>query len=205
MVSQPVNYKSIQNQSDQRILDDRPFQDEFLPPISLLYQGFGIFEDVRRGISVPGDEQIREAELWNKVDAFAKQMSEFYDSEAARRAVVIRNLQDIFRVREDPDAAGEGINASWIGSRQIISDGHMDGARQAMVFCLECKNELSNISCEPSAELVSHVASSLKEQLVGNPLHNGLFHAWRAPALGMTQIGRWSLILASRSYLLTGF
>ena len=55
------------------------------------------------------------------------------------------------------------------------------------MFRVECKNELTNISREPSAELVSYIASSFKEEVNGE--HRALFHSWRIPALGMTQIG----------------
>ena len=203
-VSKPEYYKTLQKKPEERNLDDRPSTDLFIPPMSLLYQGFGVFEDLRRGVRVPGEDHILEAKLWDKVNTFADLMSDFYDSEKERRAVVVQHLQEIFRARTG-DPPGEGIiNASRIGSRQIISDGHMDGAHQSMVFCLECKNELSGISCEPSAELVSYIASSFGEQLKGKGRHQDLFHAWRAPALGMTQIGEWSLH-ASRSYFLTGF
>lgn len=201
-VSRLENYKTLQNQPKQRNLDNRPLVDHFVPPISLLYEGFGAFEDVRRGVPVPGEDKILEVQLWDEVNDFMGRMTEFYDSEAGRRAVVIHHLQKILRARKDPDAVGESIRASKIGARQITSDGHSNGPHEAIVFCIECKNELSNISCEPSAELVSYVASSFKEQLEGN--HRALFHAWRVPALGMTQIGEWSLHV-SRLYFLTGF
>ena len=201
-VSRPETCKSLQNQSGQRNLDDRPLTDHFIPPISLIYDGFGIFEDIRQEVPVPGEDDIFGAQLWDEVNVFADRMAEFYDSEAERRAVVIHHLQEIFRARKDPHAVGGDIRASKIGSRQIISDGHSDGAHGTIVFCLECKNELTNISCEPSAELVSYIASSFKEQLKGN--HRTLFDRWRVPALGMTQIGEWSL-QTSRMYFLTGF
>ena len=187
-VSKPENYQAFQKQCGQRILDDRPRTDRFIPPISLLYDGFGIFDDVfcERGW-VPGESSILEVKLWDEVDVFADRMAEFYNTEAERRDVVLRHLGRIFRARVDPRAVGESINASKIGSRQIVSDGHSKGAHGAIVFCVECKNELSNISCEPSAELVSYVASSFGEELGGE--HQALFNAWRVPALGMTQIG----------------
>ena len=189
-VSKPDNYQTLQEQSQQRILDDRPRADRFLPPISLLYDGFGVFNDVIQGrFPVLGEDSILEVELWDKVNAFANQMAGFYDTEAERRGTVLGHLGRIFRARRDPRAVGGSIKASKIGGLQIISDGHLDGAHGAMVFCIECKNELSGISCEPSAELVSYVASSFKEQLDGE--HRALFHGWRVPALGMTQIGKW--------------
>ena len=183
-ISKPETYRAIQKESQQRILDDRPRTDGFVPPISLLYDGFGVFDDIlhERG-QVPGESSILEVELWNEVNTFANKMAEFYGAEAERQGVVLRHLERIFRARTDPDAVGGSISASKIGSRRIISDGHLKGAHGAIVFCVECKNELSGISCEPSAELVSYVASSFNEEL--NREHQTLFCGWRAPALGM--------------------
>jgi len=191
-VSKPENYRAIQKQPQQRILDDRPRADRFIPPISLLYDGFGIFDDVFRGqSSVPGENDIVEADLWREANAFADQMAEFYDTEAKRQDAVFRCLERIFRARRDSEAA--------INSRQMISDGHSKGAHGAIVFRVECKNELTNISREPSAELVSYIASSFKEDVNGE--HRALFHAWRVPALGMTQIGEQILYVFGLHFL----
>lgn len=38
-------YETLQKESHQKVLDDRPDRDEGIPPLSLLYSGFGRFED----------------------------------------------------------------------------------------------------------------------------------------------------------------
>ena len=188
-ISEPKNYQALQKQPEQRILDDRPEADGLIPPISLLYDGFGIFEDVfREGLPVPGESEILEAKLWDEANDFADQMAAFYGNEAERRGVIHGCLAKIFRARRDPLATGEEIMTSKIGSRQIISDGHSKGEHGAIVFCIKCKNELSGISCEPSAELVSCVASSFKDEMLKGS-HQALFNGWRTPTLGMTVIG----------------
>ena len=101
-ISQPEKYKGLQRQDKERIFDDRPSADRFIPPISLLYDGFGIFEEVRKERSVPGDDHILGSPLWIKVNEFADEMADFYDSEAARRVVVTHYLQEIFNARDDP-------------------------------------------------------------------------------------------------------
>jgi len=136
-VSKLENYKALQTQPQQRILDDRPYADRFIPPISLLYDGFGVFDDVlRERGSVPGEDSILEVKLWDEVNAFADRMAEFYDTEAERRDIVLLHIEQIFRARRDPEGVGKGIQASTIGSRQIISDGHSKGAHGAIVFCI---------------------------------------------------------------------
>jgi len=183
-ISKPESYQALQKQPKERIQDDRPYVDRFVPPISLLYDGFGVFEDVfRERCPVSGEDRIIDVKLWDEVNIFANRMAQFYQTEAERRGTVLDSLGWIFRARRDPHAVGD----SRIGSHQIISDGHVNGKHGAIVFCIKCKNELWGISCEPSAELVSHIASSFKEQLTGR--HRALFDGWRVPALGMTQIG----------------
>ena len=185
-VSRRENYQTLQNQPLQRILDDRPCADLFIPPISLLYDGFGIFDDVRHGRRpIPGERDILEVKLWGEVGTFADQMAKFYDTEADRRGVALRHLGRIFCARRNPQAVGWSTDTSCVFPPQM--DKHLKGAHGAIVFCIKCKNELSNISCEPSAELVSCVANSYKEQWEG--AHRDLFDGWRVPALGMTQIG----------------
>lgn len=61
------NYKDIQADPWQRIFDDRPDPDSLIPPMSLLYNGFGVFDDVFHGTGpVPQDSSICEVELWMK-------------------------------------------------------------------------------------------------------------------------------------------
>jgi hypothetical protein len=199
-VSIPENYQTLQQQPQQRILDDRPCADLFIPPISLLYDGFGIFDDVFHGRRpVPGERDILEVKLWGEVGTFADQMAKFYDTEADRRDVALRHLGQIFRARSNPQAVGWNADTSWFFPPQ--TDKHLKGAHGAIVFCIKCKNELPNISCEPSAELVSCVANSFKEQWEG--AHRDLFDGWRVPALGMTQIGE-RIPSTLRMRLLTG-
>lgn len=107
------------------------------------------------------------------VNAFAREMAKFYGTEAERRKVVHDCLHKIFRARKDPRATGDDVQASRVGGSQAVSDGHSNGSHGAMVFCLECKNELVGISSEPSAELVSYVARSFKERMRGE--HEALF------------------------------
>ena len=86
-------------------MDDRPNTDRFIPPISLLYDGFGYFDVVlykRRPI--PGECSILEVELWDEVDTFANQMAKFYYTEAERWDSVLYHLGRIIRARRDPHA-----------------------------------------------------------------------------------------------------
>ena len=170
-------------------MDDRPEPDRFTPPISLLYDGFGVFDDVLTGrCQVPGEGDILETKLWDEVDYFAREMAKFYDNELERQDAMHHYLRQIFRARKDPQAVvlDSNVYSSRIGASHIISDGHFDGRHGAMVFCLECKNELGDIgiSSDPSAKLVSCIARSFEGRVEGE--HQPLFLGWRIPALGMS-------------------
>ena len=99
-VSNLQTYKTLQRQPQQRILDDRPSAGRFIPPTSLLYNGFGYFDDVvNKRRQVPGESSILETKLWDEVDTSAARMAQFYDSEAVRRGIVLYHLRRIFRAR----------------------------------------------------------------------------------------------------------
>ncbi|KIL58377.1 hypothetical protein M378DRAFT_170630, partial [Amanita muscaria Koide BX008] len=61
-------YQSLQGDPSERILDDRPKPDDDIPPISLLYEGFGHFLDIMDGHkNVPGLADVDVQELRMKV------------------------------------------------------------------------------------------------------------------------------------------
>ncbi|KAG6805084.1 hypothetical protein H0H93_005658, partial [Arthromyces matolae] len=70
----PLEYKRLQNLNDERILDDRPQPDDDIPPVSLLYDGFGLFLDILRGKKdIPLLTEIDIPRLRQEVDEFADQ------------------------------------------------------------------------------------------------------------------------------------
>jgi len=181
------NYGKFQKDAKKRILDDRPFQDNLIAPSTLLFQPFGYFRDIRCGVEVPG-EDICECELREKVDALADAMSQFYKSEDERRYRFVENLEPIFSV------SSGSIDSSKISSSRIILDGHVSGAHGAIVFCVEYKDELSTASYEPTAQLVSRIATSFKSRVDHHP---ELFQRWRVPALGIIHVGEFTLCSSS--------
>jgi hypothetical protein len=76
----------MQRNDSQRILDDRPSADLDVPPIPLLYSGFGHFVDIYNGCDdIPYLSGIDFPALEAAVDDFADKMGEFFESEDARR------------------------------------------------------------------------------------------------------------------------
>ena len=186
------NYRKFQLDPKQRILDDRPEKDDLIAPISLLYQPFGYFRDIRCGVKAPGGGDIHEGGLQEKVDALADAMTLLYKSEEERTSKFLEHLEYLFGV---PPGS---INASKIPGGQKVSDGHVNGMHGAMVFCVECKNELSAASCEPTVQLVSYIAASLKSRVDHHP---ELFQRWRVPALGVTHVGEFTPYFSSHTSL----
>jgi len=182
-VAELEDYRECQLDSKRRILDDRPKKDDLIAPIPLLYQPFGYFRDIRCGVKVPGEGGIREGELREKVDALADAMALLYKSEEERSSKFLKHLESLFGL---PPGS---INARKILGGQKVSDGHVNGMHGAMVFCVECKNELSAAPCEPTAQLVSYIAASFKSRVDDHP---ELFQRWRVPALGVTHVGEFT-------------
>ena len=113
-------------------MDDRPESDK-LPPISLLFVGFGEFLDA---VNRPKDESnlnLTRLELEANVDRFAKEMTEIYDSDMLRREAGLRALNAILYPRGP-------LMAAAIGAAR--TDVHYDGPHGAMSFIVEFKNEL---------------------------------------------------------------
>jgi hypothetical protein len=69
-------YLHLQEDPSEKILDDRPHPDADIPPIPLLYDGFGHFLDVMDGHDdVPGLADVEVRELRDAVDDFATKMT----------------------------------------------------------------------------------------------------------------------------------
>ena len=182
------NYRKLQEKSETRILDDRPNRDELIAPTPLLFQPFGYFHDIRCGLDVPGQEEIHDGNLRRKVNKLADEMAWFHESGEDRRLKFLAGLEVIFNVIRGT------ISSSEIPGTEYISDGHLNGDHGVMVFCMECKNEVSTASCEPAVQLVAYVSTSFRSQ---GDQHLGLFERWRVPVLGVMHVGELTLYLSS--------
>ncbi|KAG6846431.1 hypothetical protein H0H93_014006 [Arthromyces matolae] len=119
----PLEYKRLQNLNDERILDDRPQPDDDIPPVSLLYDGFGLFLDILRGKKdIPLLTEIDIPRLRQEVDEFADQMCEFYEKEADRRDTALPILEKIFSARGDVEIPSIQPCDNGVGS--VTSGGH---------------------------------------------------------------------------------
>ncbi|KAI9438257.1 hypothetical protein H4582DRAFT_2129245 [Lactarius indigo] len=173
-------YVELQRDPRERILDDRPDPDYQIPPIPLLYSGFGHFLDITDGRDdVPGLADIEVAKLQMAVDTFATEMTRFYETEIKRRSKGLGLLKDIFAARRG--TLIPQISASAIGS--IMSDGHNVAVDGTSSIVVEFKNSPADISGVPQVQVTGFVAH-LNAALV-----KGAYLQWRAPCLGLTIVG----------------
>ena len=183
-VAQSSVYKSMQENPDEKLLDDRPAPDAGIPPISLLYSGFGHFIDVCSGRrTAPGHDQIDRPRLRKAVDTFANRMCDFFQKEVDRRDAGLDCLNEIYRSRNGPTPFPELLPSSrstW------TSDGHFTSAHHGISHVVEFKNENTGNKSNAKVQAAAYTAQShteLPEEL------RPLFKGWRLPCLGMTVVG----------------
>ncbi|KAN0139205.1 hypothetical protein V8E53_002706 [Lactarius tabidus] len=173
-------YQDLQQNTRERILDDRPGPDLGIPPISLLYPGFGHFLDILDGHdNVPGLNDVNMAELQMAVDVLVAKMAEFFDEEKTRIVIGLEYLNEIFRARRGTEIPH--ILASDIG--YVTSDGHniaMNGTSSIMV---KFKNSHTGIASLPQVEVAGYVAH------LNAQLRKEAFLRSRVPFLGLTIVG----------------
>ncbi|KAI9511687.1 protein kinase subdomain-containing protein PKL/ccin9 [Russula earlei] len=156
-ISTQKMYRSIQAVPRERIWDDRPESDS-LPPISLLYDGFGHFLDIYKGRHNTRAPTKARGKLEMAVDSFSERMTKLYNNEASRM--------------------DEGLGTIRNGR----TDGHFLGPHGAVSCVVEFKNELADINSIPAVELVSYIAKSHTQAMKDQ---RGPFR-WRVPCLGLT-------------------
>jgi hypothetical protein len=181
--AQPFKYQNNQNLPSVRILDDCPEQDADIPPVPLLYDGFGEFQDIIDGVTdVQGLSEVDMAELLKAVDDFAQKMCRFYENKDQRRDVALPILNRIFSARSG--TSNPALHASAIGS--VRTDGHNVGKHGGCGMITEFKNCVANNNTIAEVKLAGYVAHLHSK---GMEVHRELFERWRVPCLGLTVIG----------------
>ncbi|KAF5316413.1 hypothetical protein D9619_006302 [Psilocybe cf. subviscida] len=173
--AQSTNYQTNQNNSDERLLDDRPHPDLDIPPISLLYGPFGEFDDIFARRALPlADSNIDSAKFEQTVDEFATAMLDFYGNEDLRRGATGPLFSKI----------GFDLPATSVGSTPYRTDGHYE-VNGLMVTVLEIKKEQADTKSIPYVQAALYVGQSHKEAAKAMCRH------WRVPALCITLVGHY--------------
>ncbi|CAA7270391.1 unnamed protein product [Cyclocybe aegerita] len=182
-IANPSTYESMQRKSNEKILNDRPEPDDEIPPIPLLYNGFGHFLDILDGdADILGLDKVDSSKLRLEVNEFACNMCYFYAMEDDRRDKALPALDKIFAARSGVKIPT--IHAAAIGS--VRSDGDSVGKHGGVVLTTKFKNRVARITAIPEVELVGYVARS---HVKGMEEMRELFERWRVPCLGLTVVG----------------
>ncbi len=189
------NYQRLQRDSREKVLDDRPEPDRNIPPVSLLYSGFGHFLDIVGGLDdVPGIADVKVADLMKAVDRLAMKMTELIESEEERREKGLVYLREIFDARQGTQIPQ--ILAGAIGS--VRSDGHNIANDGTSSIVVKFKKSHTGISALPQVEVAGYVAH------LDRRLDPELYRRWRVPCLGLTIVGELATFVF-QGYLAIGY
>jgi hypothetical protein len=177
-------YEHLQYQPSEKILDDRPEPDADIPPIPLLYHGFGHFLDIMDARDdVPGLADVEVLEL-RKEDDLASKMTGYFENENDRRDAALPCLNRIFDARSRIKIPL--LSPTAIGS--VVTNGHNTATHSVGTMTVEFKNWSTGISALPQIELVCYVAR-LNAVEMNDEARRQLYLGWRVPCVGLTIIG----------------
>jgi hypothetical protein len=166
-------------------LDDRPEPDPDIPPIPLLYGGFGHFLDIMDAHdNVPGLADVEVLKLREVVDDLASKMTGYFSKEDGRMDAALPCLNCIFEARRGIKIPP--LSPTAIGS--VGTDGHNIATHSAGTMTVEFKNWSTGISALPQIELVCYVAR-LNATGMNDEARRQLFLRWRVPCVGLTIVG----------------
>jgi len=177
-------FRRLQNDEEQRILNDRPYKDVQITPIALLYSPFGEFLDrIRNPPTISDGVHLKKLEA--AVDDFSFLMCQHYINEEARRKKVLKALNAIFDCYL-PSHLTRMIPSPISGTRS--SDGHAEGPSGVLEVIVEFKNELGIGQTDPEVQITGYYLQSLREESSGP--HRALYKSFLFPALGISLMGK---------------
>jgi len=194
-LAQQRTYKNTQRDPKEKILDDRPSEDDNIPPVSLLYDGFGQFLDISAGdTNVEGLIDVKVSDLQFAVDEFAQSMCGFFEVECQRRDAGLAALDKIFAARKDGSRTKLTVGQTGL----VTTGGHYTGDHGVtpMIY-YAFKNWSTGISAIPEVELVGHFAHSFAQ---GVGMYSRKLDGWRVPGLGVTIVGMSRMLVDWPSY-----
>ncbi|KAF8551667.1 hypothetical protein OG21DRAFT_1486834 [Imleria badia] len=166
-VMAPQVYCSLQANADDRFFDYRTRDSDLqkpdalpendLPPIEVLFDGFGTFLETWRAAFRPGVKTVS-LDMKENVDMFADVMSNVYDNKGARRDKGLRALNDIFSTVLGARQIVPGEIASVTpGARSGRTDGHCLHRNYSIpLIIVEFENEDAGTDAIPAIALASY-------------------------------------------------
>jgi len=177
-------FRRLQNDEEQRILNDRPYKDVKITPIALLYSPFGEFLDHIRNPPMISDG-VHLKKLEAAVEDFSFLMCQHYIDEEGRREEVLKVLNTIFECYL-PSHLTRIIPSPINGYRS--SGGHADGPAGVLEVIVEFENELGIGNTDPEVQITACYLQSLLDKSSGP--HQALYERFLFPALGISLVGK---------------
>ncbi len=167
-------YAEMQKDKKQKILDDCPVPDKGIPPLSLLYHGFGRFLDFMRSVAKKPSTFFNPG-LRDNVDEI---MDVIYKCGCVQDKQ--DNIQELLLNIFFPDSQKAFKHYDYVGAKShATSNGHILAAHDGPSVILVIKQHMA--TAEP--ELAGHfmcLALQAKEPIL---------YGWRQPALGVIMCG----------------
>ncbi|KAJ2936627.1 hypothetical protein H1R20_g456, partial [Candolleomyces eurysporus] len=185
-------YKIMQGNSVERVLDDRPKPDLNIPPIALLYSGFGEFQDTFKSSVTPRNQ--KEERTFRR---FADAMTLPYSSDAERQKAAVDLINAIFEAHNVSARLGLGANTGL-----LPADAYALGPNNFPIVVSDIRNE-AVADAHSNIRLASYGAHF---HILVDDKARELFERWRVPYLGITIVGPYvtfyGVILLGHQYRL---
>ncbi|KAJ7774980.1 hypothetical protein B0H16DRAFT_1509114 [Mycena metata] len=178
----------IQEEPAQRVLNDRPKPDLNIPPLSLLYRGFGGFIDMCTVPEHKFTDIVDEVKLTSAVREYALRSTDYYDDEEKRRYAILAPLNVIFHSTTTglvlPD-----IVPSPNGPTRRASDGSSLTMLGSPDFVKKDKNSTHRNTSEAECEVTAYAVQLHKHALQGSVGAKRVYERYRVPTLLMLDQG----------------
>jgi hypothetical protein len=179
-LNEASKYAELQGNQKERILDDCPEPDADIPPLALLYAGFGRFFDfVRRAANEPST--FFDSDLKDQVDKLVDVMRG-HGYEQAKQDTAQRPLLDILF---------PGLQMHFkhsVSDSRLTSDGHILAAHGGPLLVVEFKRLITMAEPQLSGYFLRLACQAQEDVLRG----------WRLPALGLIIRGEVRCLPARR-------
>jgi hypothetical protein len=161
----PSTYEELQKSQEERLLDDCPTSDTDIPPLPLLYSGFGVFHDM---VKNPSTESL-ESDLKDRVDHLANDMCALgYEIEKQSKAQ--EHLGQILSL-DHPKEFGYAVK----NRSKATTDGYLLASHGGPLFIVEYKRQIAAAEPQLASDFIRLALKS----------HEDVFRQWRQPALGL--------------------
>ena len=162
----PSIYEDLQGSQQERILDDCPSLDTDIPPLPLLYRGFGEFQDI---VNNPNAELPR-SDLIDEVDKLVN-AARHLGYEKENRLLSQGHLQQIFSWGPPPVQFSFAVG----NGSQATTDGYLLAGHAGPLVIIEHKRQIAMAEPQLAAYFI---------RLAVKP-DDHIFRGWRQPGLGL--------------------